>query len=248
MTYRVVSIHDTFQGEGARTGTRAVFVRLAGCNLWSGREEDRSRGRGACSVWCDTQFLGGVSMELPALLAGMERAWSAPGRDQPPRWCVLTGGEPLLQVDAGLVFGLHGAGWRIALETNGTLPAPSGIDWITCSPKLPARGFGVEGEVPALGLEHADEVKIVLPGHPDPRCDWTDEALEVLADALGADSLVVQPCDPRAMRPKVLDGRGHLLDGRSRLLTEAFARCARFVRDHPRWRVGIQMHKVAGLP
>ena len=135
MTYAVKELFLTLQGEGANAGRTAVFCRFAGCNLWSGREEDRATA--ACR-FCDTDFVGtdgdggGRFESAAALAAAVARTWG-PGRDQ--RFVVCTGGEPLLQLDAGLIDALHGEGFEIAVETNGTLPAPPGVDWICVSPK-----------------------------------------------------------------------------------------------------------------
>lgn len=130
MSYMVKEIYHTLQGEGVRTGTAAVFLRFAGCNLWSGREEDRADAQ--CR-FCDTDFRGGTRYELDALVDAVHRFGTV---EDDNRWVAITGGEPLLQLDADLVDGLHLAGYRIALETNGTiaLDIPH-IDWVTVSPK-----------------------------------------------------------------------------------------------------------------
>ena len=137
MTYAVKEMFFTLQGEGARTGRPAVFVRFAGCNLWSGREQDRA---GAICQFCDTQFVGadgdgGGKFEAPDALAHAAAAlW--PGGGAP--YFVCTGGEPLLQLDKPLIDAFHAHGFEIAVETNGTLAAPHGIDWICVSPKAGA--------------------------------------------------------------------------------------------------------------
>jgi 7-carboxy-7-deazaguanine synthase (Cx14CxxC type) len=137
MTYSVKEMFYTLQGEGARTGRPSVFVRFAGCNLWTGREQDRAS---AICQFCDTQFVGtdgdgGGKFETAEALAE-EAAKLWPGGGAP--YVVCTGGEPLLQIDAPLIDALHAAGFEIAIETNGTLPAPPGIDWICVSPKANA--------------------------------------------------------------------------------------------------------------
>ena len=138
MTYAVKEAFLTLQGEGAQTGGRAVFLRFAGCNLWSGREEDRAE---AVCTFCDTDFVGmdgeggGRFADAEALGAAVEAAWRGGPSD---RLVVLTGGEPLLQVDAALIAALHARGFEIAVETNGTLAAPEGLDWICVSPKADA--------------------------------------------------------------------------------------------------------------
>ncbi len=152
--YAVKEIFYTLQGEGANAGTPAVFCRFAGCNLWSGREEDRA---GAVCRFCDTEFVGtdgtgGGRFETPAALAAAVARQLPPGA-RPPHLVVCTGGEPLLQLDAPLVDALHAAGFRVAVETNGTQAAPPGLDWICVSPKAGA----------PLALAHGDELKLVYP-------------------------------------------------------------------------------------
>ena len=128
----------TLQGEGAQAGRPAVFLRFAGCNLWSGLERDRAK---ATCNFCDTDFLGvdgegGGKFADAASLAGAVARWWPEGSPNP--FVVCTGGEPLLQLDAALIDALHGAGFEIAVETNGTIEAPAGIDWICVSPKADA--------------------------------------------------------------------------------------------------------------
>lgn len=153
MTYAVKEIYATLQGEGAQTGRRAVFLRLAGCNLWSGLERDREK---AVCTFCDTDFIGtdgpggGKFVDAEALTSAVEAAWGA-GRDH--RLVVCTGGEPLLQLDPALIGALHARGFAVAIETNGTLPAPAGIDWICVSPKADAE----------LVQRSGDELKLVYP-------------------------------------------------------------------------------------
>ncbi len=153
MSYAVKEIFKTLQGEGAQAGRAAVFCRFSGCNLWSGREEDRATA--ACR-FCDTDFVGmdgtdgGRYASAGDLAAAIERTWEGP-RDH--RFVVLTGGEPLLQVDRTLIEALHARGFEIALETNGTVELPVGIDWICVSPKTP-------GE---LKVKKGHELKLVYP-------------------------------------------------------------------------------------
>jgi len=133
MSYAVKEVFLTLQGEGMQAGRRAVFLRFAGCNLWTGREQDRASAQ--CS-FCDTDFVGmdgenGGRYEAEALAAKVEALWGEGER----RLVVITGGEPMLQLDAALIDALHGRGFEVAVETNGTLPAPAGIDWICVSPK-----------------------------------------------------------------------------------------------------------------
>jgi 7-carboxy-7-deazaguanine synthase (Cx14CxxC type) len=138
MSYTVKEIFLTLQGEGVQVGRRAVFVRFSGCNLWSGREEDRAAAE--CQ-FCDTDFVGmnadgGRFADAAMLAAAASREWeSGLERGDQDRFVVLTGGEPLLQVDDALIAALHAAGFAIAVETNGTIAAPAGIDWICVSPK-----------------------------------------------------------------------------------------------------------------
>ena len=139
MAYLVKDLFYTLQGEGGRSGRASVFCRFAGCNLWSGREEDRSR---AACYFCDTDFVGtdgpggGRFQSAAALADAILRQW--PTRDGQPSahaYVVFTGGEPLLQLDAALIDACHARGFEVAVETNGTIPAPQGIDWLTVSPK-----------------------------------------------------------------------------------------------------------------
>jgi 7-carboxy-7-deazaguanine synthase len=131
MTYTVKEIYYTLQGEGANTGRPAVFLRFSGCNLWTGREEDRAS---AICQFCDTDFVGGTKYTSAAQLAEeVASQWFGNGTSK--RFVVITGGEPLLQLDEPLIASLHGRGFEIAIETNGTLEAPPGIDWICVSPK-----------------------------------------------------------------------------------------------------------------
>ena len=136
MTYTIKELFLTLQGEGAHTGRRAVFVRFSGCNLWTGREEDRAK---AICQFCDTDFVGtdgpgGGKFTTPeALVDAVEAAW---GPTLPHRYVVCTGGEPLLQLDAPLIDAFHARGFTIAIETNGTQVVPEGIDWVCVSPKL----------------------------------------------------------------------------------------------------------------
>jgi len=153
MTYAVKEIFLTLQGEGAQAGRRAVFCRFAGCNLWTGREQDRSK---AICKFCDTDFvgtdgtLGGKYRDAGALARVIAESW---GERDTGRYVVLTGGEPMLQVDAALIDALHGEGFTIAIETNGTHEVPRAIDWICVSPKA-----GSE-----LVQKSGDELKLVWP-------------------------------------------------------------------------------------
>jgi len=152
--YAVKEIYYTLQGEGAQAGRPAVFCRFAGCNLWSGREQEREV---ATCNFCDTDFVGtdgpggGKFAHAAALASACRAAWR--GNSGATPFVVLTGGEPMLQVDEALIEALHGAGFAIAIETNGTLPVPRAIDWICVSPKAGA----------PLLQRSGDELKLVFP-------------------------------------------------------------------------------------
>lgn len=157
MTYTVKEIFYSLQGEGARAGRAAVFCRFSGCNLWTGQERDRPA---AICTFCDTDFVGvgpdgGKFASAADLAAAALARWPAGG---PNPYVVCTGGEPLLQLDQPLVDAFHDAGFEVAIETNGTLPAPRGIDWICVSPKASA----------PLALTSGDELKLVYPQHDAP--------------------------------------------------------------------------------
>ena len=152
MSYAVKEVYYTLQGEGAQTGRAAVFLRFSGCNLWSGLERDRASA--ACN-FCDTDFVGvngpggGKFADATSLAHHIAAMWPGGGRP----YVVCTGGEPLLQLDPGLIAALHAQGFEVGVETNGTLPAPAGLDWICVSPKA------------AIALEQVsgNELKLVYP-------------------------------------------------------------------------------------
>ncbi|MFJ8224756.1 7-carboxy-7-deazaguanine synthase [Streptomyces griseus] len=154
MTYLIKEIFYTLQGEGSHAGRPAVFCRFSRCNLWTGRERDRAR---AICQFCDTDFVGtdgeggGRFTTADDLAAAVEAAW--PDVDRAHRFVVCTGGEPLLQLDEDAINALHDRGFEIAVETNGTRPAPQGIDWLCVSPKIGS----------TLVLTHGDELKLVYP-------------------------------------------------------------------------------------
>jgi 7-carboxy-7-deazaguanine synthase (Cx14CxxC type) len=156
MTYTVKEIFYTLQGEGANTGRPAVFCRFAGCNLWTGREQDRPR---AVCQFCDTDFRGtdgekgGEYRTASELAEAIASTWPTGGRSHTRPFAVCTGGEPLLQLDEELVGELHARGFEVAVETNGTKDAPLGLDWICVSPKADA----------ALALTAGNELKLVFP-------------------------------------------------------------------------------------
>ncbi len=159
MTYSVKEIYYTLQGEGAHTGRPAVFLRFAGCNLWTGREKDRAH---AICNFCDTEFVGtdgpdgGKFANAADLAAAVTAKWPE-GSASEQLFVVCTGGEPLLQLDDVAIEALHDAGFEIAVETNGTLAVPAGLDWICVSPKAGAPVVQTAG----------DELKLVYP-QPEP--------------------------------------------------------------------------------
>ena len=156
MTYLVKEIFYTLQGEGTQAGRPAVFCRFTSCNLWTGREADRHR---AVCQFCDTDFVGtdgpgGGRFATPAALAeAVAAAWAGAAHPRSRPFVVCTGGEPLLQLDEPAIDALHARGFEIAVETNGTRPAPRGLDWVCVSPKAGA----------PLVLTHGDELKLVYP-------------------------------------------------------------------------------------
>jgi 7-carboxy-7-deazaguanine synthase len=183
MAYAVKEMFLTLQGEGVNAGRRAVFVRFAGCNLWSGREEDRAS---AVCKFCDTDFVGmdglggGRFADAGALAAAVAGFW---GDGTDARFVVLTGGEPMLQVDDALVAALHAAGFTIAIETNGTLPIHPGIDWVCVSPKAGS----------AVVQRSGDELKLVWPqAGNDPevleRWDFANFLVQPMDDARAAEN------------------------------------------------------------
>ena len=224
MTYTVKEIFYTLQGEGAQAGRAAVFCRFSGCNLWSGREEDRSR---AVCQFCDTDFVGtgpdgGKFSSVDELAGAVDRCWDGGasiansnwggtpvGRGSVRKYIVCTGGEPLLQVDEPLITALHDRGFEVAVETNGTRPAPPSLDWICVSPKAGAPLVQTSGS----------ELKLVYPQHDAP-----PEKFE----HLDFRHFFLQPMDgPETQRNTEL----------------AIEYCLR----HPRWRLSIQTHKLLGL-
>jgi 7-carboxy-7-deazaguanine synthase len=219
VTYTVKEIFYTLQGEGAQAGRAAVFCRFSGCNLWSGREEDRSR---AVCQFCDTDFVGtgpdgGRFRSAKELADGIDRCWgggqtpfqSSSAADASRKYVVCTGGEPLLQVDDALIDVLHARGFEVAVETNGTRPAPSSLDWVCVSPKAGAPLVQTTGS----------ELKLVYPQENAP-----PEKFEQLDFRY----FFLQPMDgPDTQRNTEL----------------AIDYCLR----HPRWRLSIQTHKLVGL-
>ncbi len=176
MTYTVKEIFYTLQGEGANAGSAAVFCRFSGCNLWTGREEDRHR---AVCQFCDTDFVGtgpdgGRFTGPESLAAAVANAWRGESSDR--KLVVCTGGEPLLQLDEPMIEAFHKSGFRVAVETNGTKPAPRSIDWICVSPKAGA----------PLVQRSGDEIKLVFP-QPNAMPDEFEE--------MSFDNFFLQPMD-----------------------------------------------------
>ncbi len=208
--YAVKELFLTLQGEGAQAGARAVFLRFAGCNLWSGREADRAA---ATCTFCDTDFVGtdgpggGKFANAGALADAVAAAW---GPEPAHRLVVVTGGEPLLQLDAALIEALHARGFRVAVETNGTLPPPPGLDWICVSPKAAA----------PLAITAGDELKLVYPQALARPERFTHLAFR---------HFFLQP-----------------MDGPDAAANTAAATA--YCLAHPPWRLGLQTHKLIGIP
>jgi 7-carboxy-7-deazaguanine synthase (Cx14CxxC type) len=215
--YTVKELFPTLQGEGAHAGRAAVFCRFAGCNLWSGREDDRAT---AVCQFCDTDFVGsdgagGGKFETAALLADtIEEVWNSTSAGPQQRYVVFTGGEPLLQLDTPLIDALHVKGFAVAIETNGTIKVPKGVDWVCVSPKAGAD----------LIVLQADEMKLVIPqaGHV---------ALEALLARF-------EKMDYRNRFLQAMDGPN---------LQENLALAVRLCQKRPLWRLSVQTHKIIGI-
>jgi|KBSSwiStaDraftv2_1062776.scaffolds.fasta_scaffold00388_55 organic radical activating enzyme len=206
--YMVNEIFYSLQGEGMRAGTPNVFVRFSGCNLTCSRD-------GEAGFDCDTEFTSGRKMAAPQLHQEMCEAMKRVDVGKRTVWCILTGGEPALQVDPSLVAFLHEAGWAIAIETNGTRVLPPGIDWISCSPKSAEH---------TLRLERADELRYVRhAGQGIPR------------PSIEAANLLLSPAFETIEGPN-----GEPLH---RPLKGALEWCIGLVKENPRWRLSVQQHK-----
>lgn len=211
MTYSVKEIFYTLQGEGANAGRAAVFCRFSGCNLWSGREADRST---AVCKFCDTDFVGtngingGKFSDANDLVNAIETEWGKNSLEN--RFVVLTGGEPLLQVDENLINALHQRKFRIAVETNGTIAAPDGLDWICVSPKSTANVVQRQG----------NELKLVFPQVDAPPQNF---------EAFSFDHFILQPMDGLDVQDNT-------------------RQAIQYCREHPRWRLGLQTHKIIQIP
>ena len=218
--YRVNEIFFTLQGEGAHSGIPAVFVRFSGCNL-------------RCP-WCDTEFSEYTEMTAEQIVTQMKELYDLPNERR--KMCVLTGGEPSLQVDKPLIDALHTAGFYICIETNGTRPLPDGIDWITCSPKMIAYPHPLpkgKGEKPSpLALKKVNEVKVVFTGTYDP---------EIWRTQLEAEHWMLQPL--RYTGDWLIENVDAWEDDRNDNLDDT----VRYILAHPFWRLSVQLHKIAGL-
>ncbi|SDW74699.1 7-carboxy-7-deazaguanine synthase [Marinobacter mobilis] len=216
--YRVKEAFYTLQGEGAQSGRAAVFCRFSKCNLWNGREQDRAS---AVCNFCDTDFVGtdgqngGRFESAEALAAHIRRLW--PGEQGRP-YVVCTGGEPLLQLDEPLIAAFHQAGLEVGVETNGTLPAPAGIDWLCVSPKADAE----------VVIRRCNELKLV---YPQPLA-LPDRFVDIEADHYFL-SPMASPSLPE-------DGPDPVKQSNTRKATD-------YCLQHPRWRLTLQMHKIVGI-
>jgi 7-carboxy-7-deazaguanine synthase len=234
MTYSVKEIFYTLQGEGARAGTAAVFCRFAGCNLWSGDEATRSRSQ--CR-FCDTDFvgtqgtLGGKYTSPDDLAQCILSQWpqaSSPSLRETP-WVVLTGGEPLLQVDRALLNALHRCGFKVAVETNGSLAAPKGIDWLCVSPKAHAPWVQRSG----------DELKLVWP-----QPGWTLKDLDWLETQGQFTHRLLQPLDATDQaNPDIYDEHNK----GAPIYMNHTQLCVQRCLTRPAWRLSLQTHKHLGL-
>ena len=215
--YTVKELFPTLQGEGAHAGRAAVFCRFAGCNLWSGREEDRAT---AVCQFCDTDFVGsdgsgGGKFETASALAdAIETSWRSTSAGPQQRYVVFTGGEPLLQLDEELIEALHYKGFEVAIETNGTIKVPKGVDWVCVSPKA-----GSE-----LIVLQADELKLVIPqANHQPL-----EKLMARFEGMDYRNRFLQPMDGQNLKTN----------------TElAVSLC----QKRPLWRLSLQSHKLIGI-
>jgi 7-carboxy-7-deazaguanine synthase (Cx14CxxC type) len=215
--YTVKELFPTLQGEGAHAGRAAVFCRFAGCNLWSGREEDRAT---AICQFCDTDFVGsdgdgGGKFEAAKDLAdAIETAWQSTSAGPQQRYVVFTGGEPLLQLDEALITALHQKGFEVAIETNGTIKVPKGVDWVCVSPKAGAD----------LIVLQANELKLVVPqaGHD------SLEKLMARFEKMDYRNRFLQPMDGPNLKTNTDIAVG-------------------LCQKRPLWRLSIQSHKLIGI-
>jgi 7-carboxy-7-deazaguanine synthase len=239
VTYSVKEIFLTLQGEGGRTGAKSLLcVRFGRLHLWNGRPEDRDKGKGACARWCDTDFAKGSPMTAGAILDEADRLWPAEDASLgvlTQRWLVITGGEPMLQLDEAFYDEANQRDWSVAAESNGSVKAAP-VDWLTISPKLGA---------PLVQLT-ADELKVVLPGETGGE-GWTDLELETLREAGDWARCYVQPQDPILQSAIGSTYLTKTLLGAKPEFDKNLKRCIDFVLAHPVWRLSFQTHKVEGL-
>ena len=215
--YKVNEIFYTLQGEGAHSGIPAVFVRFSGCNL-------------RCP-WCDTEFAEYSEMTADEIVKEVQALYDIPNERH--KMCVLTGGEPSLQVDEGLVNALHEAGFYICIETNGTRPLPKGIDWITCSPKEASLQHSATSHQPPLALTQVNEVKVVFTSTYDP---------EIWRNQIKAEHWLLQPL--RYNGEMLIEGGiDEWEDDRNDNLDET----VRYILAHPFWRLSVQLRNIVGL-
>jgi len=228
-TYRVKEIFYTLQGEGAQAGRPSVFCRFSKCNLWNGKEE--SRAQSVCD-FCDTDFIGtdgengGIysAQELVQLIASLWPGIPTPqtkNKNQGTPYIVCTGGEPLLQLDEPLIDAMHNYGFEVAVETNGTLPAPEGLDWICLSPKADAE----------LVLIDCDELKLV---YPQPL------AMPEFFDHIQATHRYLQPMADASLDYIVSDAHEGLSQSNTQKATN-------YCLKHPKWKLSLQTHKMLGI-
>lgn len=230
-TYRVKEIFYTLQGEGAQAGRPSVFCRFSKCNLWNGKEE--SRAQSVCD-FCDTDFVGtdgenGGIYSAEDLVKVIASLWpgnptplsKAEGTNQGSPYIVCTGGEPLLQLDEPLIEIMHEYGFEVAVETNGTLPAPAGIDWTCLSPKADAE----------LVLLECDELKLV---YPQPL------AMPELFDHIQATHRYLQPMADASLEYIVSDAHRGLSQSNTQKSTQ-------YCLQHPQWKLSLQTHKMLGI-
>ena len=209
--YKVKEIYYTLQGEGLHTGRPAVFCRFSGCNLWSGREQDRAS---AICKFCDTDFFGmdgeggGSYMSAQKLAMAVSDLW--PNETKERAYVVCTGGEPALQLDDALVSAFHELEFEVAVETNGTLELPKGLDWVCVSPKSNAE----------LKVVVGDELKLVYP-----QADCLPSQFEIL----DFKHFYLQPMDGPYLKENTI-------------------RAIEYCKDHAKWSLSVQSHKLLGLP
>ena len=217
-TYKVKEIFYTLQGEGAQSGRPAIFCRFSKCNLWNGREEDRAEA--ACN-FCDTDILGtdgenGGEYKTAADLASKVSDLWPEKKDGKP-FVVCTGGEPALQIDDDLVEHFHQVGFEIAIETNGTLPLPAGIDWVCCSPKGTSK----------VVINQCDELKLVFP---------QADAMPDSFSHIKADYFYLTPMAPASTKEAICLDQDDITQ-----------KTIKFCLSNPKWRLNLQTHKVLNI-